>query len=106
MKLSTINIRSVKIHTPEPLSPATNCGGGERAAAATTTATGDTYIKDPVYVQVFEVPATYLLNDEAFRVVVEHTMEETPIRILSPLTEAGVSVVGGILDHVMDASTA
>ena len=32
-------------------------------------------------------------------------MAETPGRLLSPLTEAGGSVVGGILAHVMDAST-
>ena len=105
MKLATINIRSVKIHTPEPLSPATNCGGGERAAAATTTATGDTSIKDPVYVQFFEVPATYLLNDEAFRVVVAQPMDKTPSRALSILTEAGGTVVGAVLSHVVDAYT-
>ena len=32
-------------------------------------------------------------------------MGKTPGRPLSPLTEAGGSVVGGVLDHVMDAST-
>ena len=32
-------------------------------------------------------------------------MFETPGRPLSPLTEAGGSVVGGVLAHVMDAST-
>ena len=48
IKLDTINIRSVKIHTMEPLPPATGGDGGERAAAATTTTTGDTTIIDPV----------------------------------------------------------
>ena len=32
-------------------------------------------------------------------------MAETPGHPLSPLTEAGGSVVGGVLSHVMDAST-
>ena len=32
-------------------------------------------------------------------------MAETPGRPLSPLTEAGGSVVGGVLSHVVDAST-
>ena len=32
-------------------------------------------------------------------------MAETPVRPISPLTEAGGSVVGDILDHVMDEST-
>ena len=70
MKVATINIRSVKLHTPEPLPPATNSDGGERAAAATTTTTGDTTITDPVSVQVFEAPSPDPLIDEAFRVVV------------------------------------
>ena len=48
MKVSTINIQSVKLHTPEP--PRTSIGGdgGERDAAATTTTTGDTTVTDPV----------------------------------------------------------
>ena len=32
-------------------------------------------------------------------------MAETPGRPLSPVTEACGSVLGGVLDHVMDAST-
>ena len=32
-------------------------------------------------------------------------MAETPGSTLYPLTETGVSVVGGVLSHVMDAST-
>ena len=43
MKVATINIRSVKLHTTEPLRPATGGGGGERAAAAITTNTGARY---------------------------------------------------------------
>ena len=39
--MATINIRSVKLHTPEPLCRATGSGGGERAAAAATTTTGE-----------------------------------------------------------------
>ena len=54
MKLATINIRSVKLHTPEPLCPATYGDGGERAGSATTTNTGDTTTTDPVSVQVLE----------------------------------------------------
>ena len=41
MKVATINIRSVKLHTPEPPRPAAGGDGGERAAAATTTTTGE-----------------------------------------------------------------
>ena len=41
MKVATINIRSVKLHTPEPPRPSTGGDGGERAAAATTTTTGE-----------------------------------------------------------------
>ena len=105
MKVATINIRSVKLHTPEPLCLATGGDGGERSAAATTTTIGDTTITDTVFVQGFEVPAPHLLNDEAFKVVVAHPMAETPDRPLSPLTEAGGSVVGAVLAHVIDAST-
>ena len=50
MKVATINIRSVKLHTPEPILPATDGYGGEMATAATTTTTGDTTITDPVSV--------------------------------------------------------
>ena len=105
MKLTTINVGSVKLHTLEPLRPATDGDGGERADADTTTTTGETTITYPVSVQVFEPPAPDPLNDEAFRVVVAHTMAETPVRPLYPLTEAGGSVIGGILSHVIDAST-
>ena len=52
MKVATINIRSFKIHTPEPPCPSTCGDGGDRAAASTTTTTGDTTIADPVSVQV------------------------------------------------------
>ena len=105
MKVATINNRSVDLYTPEPSRLSTGGDGGERAAAATTTTTGDTTITDPVSVQVFEVTAPDPLNDEAFRVAVAHPMAETPGLPLSPLTEAGGSVVRGILSHVMDAST-
>ena len=74
MKLATINIRSAKLHTPEPPRPSTDGDGGERAAADTTTTTGDTTITYPVSVQVFEAPAPYPLNGEAFIVVVAQPM--------------------------------
>ena len=51
MKVATINIRSVKLHTPEPPRPSTGGDGGERAAAATTTTNGDTTVTDPVSVK-------------------------------------------------------
>ena len=105
MKVAAINIRSVKLHTPEPPRPSTSGDGGERDDAATTTTTGDTTVTDPVSVQVFEAPAPDPLDDEAFRVVVALPMAETPGWPLSPLTEACGLVVGGILAHVMDAST-
>ena len=53
MKVATINIRSVNIHTPEPLCPDNDGDGGYRAVSETTTATGDTTIIDPVSVRVF-----------------------------------------------------
>ena len=78
MKVATINIRSVKLHTLEPPCPSTGGGGGgERADAATATNTGDTTITYPVSVQVFEMPASDPLNDEAFRVVVAQPMAKT-----------------------------
>ena len=40
MKVATIKIRSVKLHTPEPISPATYDDCGERAAYAITNTTG------------------------------------------------------------------
>ena len=66
--MNTIKIRSFKLHTPEPLLPDTDVDGSERAATATMTTTGDTIIIDPVYVQVFDVPAPDYLDDESFRV--------------------------------------
>ena len=48
MKVATIKIRSVKLHTPEPLCPDTDGNGEERADDVTTTTTGDTTITDPV----------------------------------------------------------
>ena len=86
MKVATINIRTVKLHTPEPLRPDTGGDGGERADAVTITTTGDTTITYPVSAQVFEIPAPDPLNGEAFRVVVAQSMDETPVRTLSPLT--------------------
>ena len=117
MKVAAINIRSVKIHTLEPLRPDTDGDGGERAAAATTTTTGDKIITYPVLIQGFEAPSPDPFNNEALRVVVEQPMAETPGRLFFPLTEAGEtarplyplleaggSVVGSVLAHVMDAS--
>ena len=68
--MDTIKIRSVKLHTPEPLCPDTDGDGGERVATATRTTTVDTTITDPVSVQVFEAQAPEPLNDEAFKVLV------------------------------------
>ena len=48
MKVDTINIRSVTLHTPEPIRPDTDADGGYRVASDTTTTTGDTTITDPV----------------------------------------------------------
>ena len=86
MKVATINIRSVNIHTPEPLHHANDGDGVEGASVVTTSTTVDTTITYQVYVQVFEAPAPYHLNDEAVRVVVAQPMAETPNRPLSPLT--------------------
>ena len=105
MKLATINIRSVELHTPEPPRPSTGGGFGERAAATTTTTTGDTTVTNPVSVQVFEAPAPEPLNDEAFIAVVAQPMPKKSGHPLSSLIEAGGLVVVGVLDHVMDAST-
>ena len=55
-KVATINIRIVKLHTPEPPRPSTGGDGGERAAADTTTSTGDITVTDPISVQIFEAP--------------------------------------------------
>ena len=104
IKVATINIRSVKLHTPEPLHTDTYGDGGERAAASTMSTTGDTTITDPVSVHFFEAPAPYPLNYEAFRVMVAQIMAKTPGRSLSPLIEAGGSVVGSVSAHLMDAS--
>ena len=53
MKVATINIRSVKLHTTEPPCPSNSGDGGERAASATTTTTGGITITDPVSVNFF-----------------------------------------------------
>ena len=74
-------------------------------ADATTTTTGDTTVTDPVSVQFFEAPAPNPLHDEAFRVVVAQPIYDTFGRPLSPLTEAGGSLVGAVLAHVVDAYT-
>ena len=55
-KVATINIRSVKLHTPEPTLPSTGGDCGERAADNTMTTNGETTVKYPVSVQVFEAP--------------------------------------------------
>ena len=57
IRVDTINIRSVRLHTPEPLRPDTDGDGGERADASTTTTTGDTTITYSVSILVFKVPA-------------------------------------------------
>ena len=103
--MNIINIRSVKLHTPEPIIPDTDGVGGDRAAGANTTTTRGTTITDPVSVRVFETPAPDFLNDEAFRVVVAQPMAKTPVQTLSTLTEADGSVLGAVISHVMDAST-
>ena len=69
------------------------------------TTNGYTTVTYPVSVQVFEAPAPDPLNDESFIVGVAHPMAKTTGLPLSTLTEAGGSVVGGVLAHVMDAST-
>ena len=63
----SINIWSVKLHTPEPPRPSTGDDGGEKASDATKITTGDTTVTYPVSVQVFEAPAPDPLNDEAFK---------------------------------------
>ena len=105
MKVATINIRSVKLHTPGPPRPDIGGDGGYRAAAVTTTNNGDTTVTYPVSVQVFEAPSPDPLNDESFRMVVAQPVSETPVRPLFTLTEPGGSVVGTVLAHVMDAYT-
>ena len=55
-----INIRGVKLQTPEPLCPTTDCDSGERADAATTSTNGDTTNTDPVLIRVFEASAPTL----------------------------------------------
>ena len=104
-KVATTGIRSVKLHNPEPLRPAADNDGGERADAYTNDTTGDTTITYLVSIRVFKAPAPDPLNDEAFRVVVTQPMTETPVQTLSTLTEAGGSVMGAAIAHVMDAST-
>ena len=96
MKVDTINIKSVKIDTPETLFPDTGGDGGGRATDETMTTTGYTTITDTVSVKVFEAPEPDPLNDESFIVVVAQPMAETPGWTLSSLTESGGSVVGAI----------
>ena len=105
VKVATVNIWSVKLHTPEPPRSSTVGDGGKRAVSVTTTIDGDTTVTYPVSVQLYGAPAPDPLNEEAFRVVVAQPMSETTGRPIYPLTKAGGSVVGGILTHVMDAST-
>ena len=90
---------------PEPPRPSNSGDGGYRAADAITNTTGYTTVTYPVSVQFFETPAPDPLNDESFIVVVAQPMAEMPGLPLSPLAESGGSVVGGVLAHVMDAST-
>ena len=105
MKVDTINIWSVNLHTLGPPRPSTGGDGGERYAASTTTTTIDTTVTDPGAVQVLEEPALDPLNDEAFRLVVALTMAKTPGHPLSLLTEAGGLLVEAVLAHLVDAST-
>ena len=105
VKVSTINIGSVKFYTPEPLCPDTDGDGEDRAAATTMTTTGDTNIIDPVSIRVFEATVPDPLNDEALRVVVAQSMEKTPGRTLYTMAETGGSMVGPVIAHVIDAST-
>ena len=105
MKMATIKIGSVKLHTPEPPFTDTSGYGGEKAADSNTTDNRETTLTDPVFVQVFETPAPDPLDDEAFRVVVAQTMYVTTGWPLSELAEAGGSVVGTVSSHVMDAYT-
>ena len=81
MNMVTINISSVKVHTKEPLRPATDFDGGKRASSDTTNTTVDTNITYPVSIRVFEAPALYPLNDKAFRLVVAQPMEKFPAGI-------------------------
>ena len=103
--MATINIIIDKPQTPEPLCPATDGDGGEKADTVTTTTTRDITITDPEYVQFFKVLAPDHLNNKAFRVVVAQAMAKTPGCPLFPLAEAGGSVVGAVSEHLMDAST-
>ena len=105
VKLVTINLRSVNIHTMEPLCPATNDNGGQRSDDVTTTTTKDTIITDPVSIRVFKAPAPDPLNYKALKVVVSQPIYETPIRLFSPLKKDDRSVIGAVIAHVMDAST-
>ena len=83
--MATINIRTFKLHNPEPHRPDTGGDGGEMAAEATTNTAEHTTVTYPISVQFFEAPTPDPLNDEAFRVVVAQPLEETPGRPLSPL---------------------
>ena len=105
MRVATINIMSVKLLNREPLRPTTYGGVGQRDADYTITTTGDTIVTYPVSIRVFEAPAPDTLNYEAFRVVVAQPMDETPGRMISPLTEASGSVMGAVIAHLMYIST-
>ena len=63
MKVSTINISSVKFHTTEYLRPDTVGDGGERAASSTTTTNRGTTITCQVLIRFFEAPSPETLND-------------------------------------------
>ena len=106
MKVAIINIRSVKLHTMEPIRTATDGDDGEMDASDTMNTNVYTTITYPVSVQFFEASAPDPLNDEAFRVAVVQPMDGTPVQPLSKLIEDGGLVVGNVLAHVMDASTA
>ena len=88
MKVKTINIRSVNIHTPETLLPDTYGDSWEKDAAANTATNGHKTITYSVLIRVFEAPAPYPFNHEEFRLVVAHSMAKTPNQKLSTLTEA------------------
>ena len=62
--MATTNIKSVKLHTLEPIRPYTDGYGGERASSVTITTTGYTTITDSVSVKVFEAPVPDPLNHE------------------------------------------
>ena len=74
MKVTTINIRSVNLHAPEPFRLDTDGGVRYRNVSSTTTTTGDTTITDPVSIRFFKTPAPDPFSYEALIVVVAHPM--------------------------------